>query len=524
MSIRSSETVPPAIPLKYHRTPAVGAAPSAERSDSSARFVDQALVFRGLDGSRALFVPALCRLYELGDDELPSYRGSFEPAELSLDDLKDLQEEVQSEITTLGLDRILRTHTPGIAIIVTQNCNLTCSYCLAKQGTFGLEVSRTNLPMVKMQIRDLFEVHPDIDFIKFFGGEPTLRMDLIDDICRFVTDDLGKSVHFAVTTNGTLPAAAHIETWQRFHVSVSVSVDGPEDIHDRERVDSRGHGSFRKALAYAEYLSRNNFPFAVVGVFDERHIARGLSYLDTIRFLNSISPLTKVQFLETLGAAASHDVLARTGQPTIRSFIVDQVEQAVDEIIKTAEANWVNPQGEWLYDNNLMRFIYGVVTAKATPYKHACTASSLTTMFPGGEVMPCYTFSEDPTLHLGRAGNGIEELEDRRRTFQTRHSWDSLGASGVRVPWYRGVVGDICVADMRNSSKDGVPTQSDFYAVFQETAVRRTLQHLVALRHSSEKLARLKHAVVEHQRITGEFNVRNESLNTPEGSRTFLGS
>jgi len=483
----------------------------AEVSEERTRsLVNQAVVV-GNGKARAIFVPALCRLYELAEAELPGLPASDSHTEISLERIPLLHDEVWSEVRArMAKNQLLRRHTPGIAIIVTQNCNLSCSYCLAKQGTFGLELSAANGAMVKQHIAQLFSTHPEIDFIKFFGGEPTLRMDLIEDICEYVYGELGRNVHFAVTTNGTLPAEDHLEVWRKYRVSVSVSIDGPASIHDSERVDKRGRGSHEKALRYAKTLEDAGFPFAVVGVFDGRHIAAGISYSDTIRYLNRISPLTKVQFLETLGAASSHDVTV--GDESFVSNVTRQIEEAAAEMIRLSCSRWVSPGKDWFYDNNLMRFVQGVMSETAVPYEHACTASNLTTIFPGGELMPCYTFSEAPSLHLGRVTADIRDIENRRGAFRQAHTWNNLSSMGVRAPWYRGVVGDICVADMRNSARDGVLKQSRFYALFQEVAVGALLREIVGVSSNAIEMARLQHAINCHRKITGEFSRKSIPL------------
>jgi sulfatase maturation enzyme AslB (radical SAM superfamily) len=312
-----------------------------------------------------------------------------------------IHEEFEQVASAKGIGGLLRRHTPGLALIVSQSCNLGCSYCLAKQGTFGLPVVNMKIDDVRRRLEDFFTRQPDIDFIKFFGGEPTLRMDLIRGVCDFVTRDLGRSVHFALTTNGTLDARSHLETWQRYHMSVSVSVDGPAEIHDAVRTHKDGRGSFREAIRYCDTLSRENFPFAVVGVFDERHLSAGMSYLDTIRYLNTHSSLAKVVFVEALGDATNSELCSK---PEAAHRARKQVNDAVDAIMANATEHWIKPGGpEWVYDNNLFRFLSGIVSGTAVPYEHACTASNLTTLFPSGAMMSCYTLSEKPGFGLGNA-------------------------------------------------------------------------------------------------------------------------
>ena len=200
----------------------------------------------------------------------------------------------------------------GLAIIVSQNCNLTCSYCLAQRGTYGLSVCDMNIDEIKHRIKEYSKNTSNFSFIKFFGGEPTLRMDLVAEICRYVHENLNlKDIKFGITTNGAYgKPEEHLKVWTKYRVSVSVSIDGPQYIHDMERKTENGNGSFLRAVNYCNVLKNNHFPFAVVGVFDNRHITNGETYLSTIKYLNSISPLTKIQYIESIGdAAGSHEFL-----------------------------------------------------------------------------------------------------------------------------------------------------------------------------------------------------------------------
>ncbi|CAL1525657.1 GTP 3',8-cyclase [Bacillus subtilis] len=465
----------------------------------------QLVMARDVSGNPFAFVPLLSRLYRLEHHDISI--AELTERSLFVTDVSavpTIEEEFNRELDISGIESLQRKHTPGVALVVTQNCNLGCSYCLAKQGTFGLPITNMKSGQVLRRLESLFEMEPNIDFIKFFGGEPTLRMDLIEEVCDFVTNKLGKRVHFALTTNGTLKASKHIELWKRYHVSVSVSVDGPPHIHDAVRIRKDGSGSHEQALEYCDYLRQKDFPFAVVGVFDERHITSGFTYLDTIKYLNKISPLVKVQFVEALGDAVNNGGI---GTYTI-SDVKKQVESAVDaimELISNTFVDWSLGSDKWLYDNNILRFVHGIVKEKARPYSHACTASQLTTVFPSGDLTACYTFSERSDLRYGDESTSKISLSEKKQQFRDHHNWKTLSNSGVSVPWYRGVVGDICVADMMNSPYEGL-RQSDFYKAFQETAVLRILQHLPMFAKHPLKQARLLHAIEKHRTLTGEYS------------------
>lgn len=469
----------------------------------------QIVLSRDVDGQTFAFIPLLCRLYAIQGPEIDALlRDDKDVTIVDASRIPILETEILSEVKERGIAMLHRRHSPGIAIIPAQQCNLGCSYCLAKQGTFGLPVSEMRFSDIKAWLLDLFSRHPDIDFVKFFGGEPTLRIDLIRSICDFISSEIGCSPHYAITTNGTLDAVRHLDLWKEFHFSVSVSIDGPAQVHDEVRTTKSGRGSFGKAMDYCAVLRDANFPFAVVGVFDDRHRRHGLTYLDTIHFLNSISPLVKVQFVEALGDAVNCETIVQFDSAQIR----EEVNRAVDGVFSRITSYWLSPEhSEWIYDNNLFRFMYGISTGGARPYEHACTASNLTTIFPSGQSMPCYAFSDRKELELGNLNVKDNDFEVKRRDFRDVHTWEHMAQIGAQVPWYRGIVGDICVADMMNHGGDNFES-SPFYGNFQQSAVARILQNLAALPADPVRHARFLFAMESHATLTGLYIVKGRKV------------
>jgi len=466
----------------------------------------QLIVGKDILGNPFAFLPFLCRIYTLDaadQQHLQGYETTNESPYRVLDSeaIPSINTELQDFLRNKDASSLLRRHPAGIALIVTQSCNLTCSYCLAKQGTFGVPIAKMSIPDIIMRIDELFRLHPDIGYIKFFGGEPTLRMDIIKAVCSHVRDKLGKKVLFALTTNGTGDPMDHYPVWKEFRVNVSVSIDGPRELHDSVRVSAAGKGSFQAASDYCSFLKSKSYPFAVVGVFDERHIAMGISYLDTIKFLNRFSPVVKVQFVEALGDAG--------GSPAVEHFTVEsacsQVNEAVDGVWSYILEDWASPSSDkWIYDNNLYRFANGIIKGRSIPYEHACTASNLTTILPSGGLLPCYTFSELPEYYYGTHQSNSESIEERRTNYRSAHTWEEMVGRGAVLPWYRGIVGDVCVADMINSNDKGL-VSSPFYRAFQFAASYRTLQHVASIRPGSIEHAKVLKAMEGHETVTGMF-------------------
>jgi uncharacterized protein len=58
----------------------------------------------------------------------------------------------------------------------------------------------------------------------------------------------GVAIGFAITTNGTLLTAADADFFEEYGFAVTVSLDGPQPLHDRLRPYKGGGGSFERIM------------------------------------------------------------------------------------------------------------------------------------------------------------------------------------------------------------------------------------------------------------------------------------
>lgn len=93
--------------------------------------------------------------------------------------------------------------------------------------------------------------------LDFIGGEPLLEAPLIERVCDYWFEQCWKRniplapfTRISFATNGQLwfsPEAQHL--FEKYHemMSVTVSIDGVQELHDMYRLDEHGNGSFAKA-------------------------------------------------------------------------------------------------------------------------------------------------------------------------------------------------------------------------------------------------------------------------------------
>jgi uncharacterized protein len=178
---------------------------------------------------------------------------------------------------TLDPQFLLATHPHEQLILnITERCNLRCRYC-TYSGLYAHHRRHGTQDMpreIACQAIDRFLANlGEEPCLSFYGGEPLLRLDLIQELVAYAEARAARPLHYAITTNGTLLDKAARDFLRAKAFGVLVSLDGPQEVHDRYRVDASGHGSFAREVARLESFRaedevyyRQHVGFSVVSV------------------------------------------------------------------------------------------------------------------------------------------------------------------------------------------------------------------------------------------------------------------
>jgi uncharacterized protein len=93
--------------------------------------------------------------------------------------------------------------------------------------------------------------------IVFFGGEPLTNMPLIRQVVDYAEQraaECGKAVDFSLTTNATLLTPELVAFFEAHRFGISISMDGPKAIHDRNRKSVGGKGTYDLVVRKARML------------------------------------------------------------------------------------------------------------------------------------------------------------------------------------------------------------------------------------------------------------------------------
>nr|DAG43413.1 MAG TPA: radical SAM peptide maturase, CXXX-repeat target family [Caudoviricetes sp.] len=158
----------------------------------------------------------------------------------------------------------------NVTFQITNQCNLRCSYCYEHNKSSssmdiytGKKCVDTLLNMYCSNDNEFINRNTKALVLDFIGGEPLLEAKLIEGICDYYFDEcfrrnipLAPFTRISFATNGQLwfsPEAQHLI--EKYHeiMSVTVSIDGVQSLHDKYRIDQYGQGSFEKSyLAFLD--------------------------------------------------------------------------------------------------------------------------------------------------------------------------------------------------------------------------------------------------------------------------------
>ncbi|MDO9309496.1 MAG: radical SAM protein, partial [Deltaproteobacteria bacterium] len=146
-----------------------------------------------------------------------------------------------------------RANTPFSAVVVLNlDCNLDCPYCY-EDGFRGQHYmsADTSALLVESIRSERIEKGQSLR-LTFYGGEPLLSLDLIRAIARPLGQaarERGVAFGFSLVTNGTLLNRACAEELLSLGLSgAKVTIDGPQQLHDRSRPFVSGLGSYEAIL------------------------------------------------------------------------------------------------------------------------------------------------------------------------------------------------------------------------------------------------------------------------------------
>ncbi len=193
------------------------------------------------------------------------------------------------------------------------DCNLDCDYCFYLDNHHvarGTRSRRMTLEIAERFAQQYMPLAPDEAMFAWQGGEPTLLgvefFQKVFEIQKKYARPGQRPVN-TFQTNSVLIDDAFAEFFAENEVLIGVSLDGPESIHDRHRINKGGGKTWRKVMNAVERLEKAGAEFNILTVLHRDNVKRAK---EIYRYFRSLD-FMYMQFIPCVEME-----LNRRGKPT----------------------------------------------------------------------------------------------------------------------------------------------------------------------------------------------------------------
>lgn len=138
----------------------------------------------------------------------------------------------------------LRSSTGLHIFVLTNMCNMHCTYCQA-QSEKNSEYGVMTREIAQKAVDIALQAPDEVLTFEMQGGEPLLNYEVLKFIIEYAeANKREKRILYSITTNGTLITDDIMSFFEKYSVSVSISLDGPTDLQHYNRPMNNGKNSF----------------------------------------------------------------------------------------------------------------------------------------------------------------------------------------------------------------------------------------------------------------------------------------
>lgn len=146
-----------------------------------------------------------------------------------------------------------------LSLLSTDACNLRCRYCYVRNKDHSPTLMTVDT--ARRTVDYFFRLtgrQGDERELHFHGGEPLLNLPAVfaaaDRALELQGEEFSAGLSLSLTTNGVLLDEEAARQFAKRGVRISVSLDGPPDVHDVYRRSKEGQGSCEQARRAIELL------------------------------------------------------------------------------------------------------------------------------------------------------------------------------------------------------------------------------------------------------------------------------
>jgi len=318
----------------------------------------------------------------------------------------------------------------NITFVVTERCNLACSYCYETHKSDARMTKETAKDAVDFlfneeKVNGYFsqEKSPAV-ILEFIGGEPLLEIDLMDYIVEYfkfksfaVGSPWATNYMISFTSNGILFDTPKVENFLKRNlgkVSIGITIDGNKELHDACRVFPDGSGSYDVVVkSVKKWLEMDSSPGTKLTLSPDNV---GYLFDATLNLWSMGIPIIFANCVFEEGWKESH-----------AQILYEQLIRLADHILENE-----------LYRSNFISLFDETIGKPLLEDRNWCGGNgSMLAIGPDGRCFPCIRFMKYSLSSPGREERSIGDI------------WKGLDAKGENA-WLK----QLCQITMTTQSTD----------------------------------------------------------------------
>jgi uncharacterized protein len=220
-----------------------------------------------------------------------------------------------------------------ILIQGTPFCNINCKYCYLDNRSLNKIISEETLKQIIYRLIECNLVK-DILSIGWHCGEPlVIPLSKYEDFFTLIEEKVNKKfkVQHNFQTNATLINQDWCDFIKLNNISIGVSIDGPEHIHNFYRKTRNNKGTFDSVMNGINLLKKNNINFSTISVLTDQSV----KYTDDfLSFMKMLDPSYMILNIDEIDGVNLTSTFSNVNTDAISNFWSKVIDFQIDSKIK----------------------------------------------------------------------------------------------------------------------------------------------------------------------------------------------
>ena len=288
----------------------------------------------------------------------------------------------------------------SVSLHLIHGCNLACTYCNVQQGTYGEPLSLMEDSTAYAAIDFLARIRNGrFPRLIFYGGEPLLNWKVLTRATKKMTSLFPEGA-IEIVTNGTLIDHERARFLADHDIFTIVSMDGPKEVHDKNRPMKTGESSYEKAREGLEHLKEAGVRFQIRATW-----APGYACYDDV--LVHLCGLAENSRQVTL--AMEFDMAGTEA--------INEYNEILSGKFRQAEENRAE------LPNTIYQYLDQALRADWAPVPRCEAGHAGFSVTPQGDIYPCQVSVSKKRFKLGTVWDGINEKGRKKQREFLEHSF-----------------------------------------------------------------------------------------------------